>query len=359
MSKNLTRKVITTAIEKGLSYLAQSQRATGEFATYTSPRLDMTGGKERPQSVYVTTFVIHALSHLPPSPIGQQIQGQAGEFLIRQQEENGSWHYDGRFEPRTIPQDLDDTSCAVAALLQLGRRPDFSYYALLWQNEAAPGGPHYTWIGVNHSADHPLAQEVDVLINANILFCGSLLDISLPGTASYLKQVIREEAYQARTKYFSVSPHFTIYTLGRAYRDGAANILSPAMPPMIAYILTKLPPPQAQPPAFHLACLATTLLNLEGCAPDFRKSGQTWGDSGGIPPPPPELTQILGRAHLEAPLSLVSPYLTALLDQQQGDGHWPAWAVYLTYGRLYDGAPALTTALALEGLGKYLKLSGL
>jgi hypothetical protein len=83
------------------------------------------------------------------------------------------------------------------------------------------------------------------------------------------------------------------------------------------YMLNQLPPPPAEPAALHLACLAAALLNLQ------------------------------------ADLSLIEPYVTALLVCQDNDGHWPAWAVYLSYHHYYDGAPALTTALALEALSKY------
>ncbi len=307
---------IVTAIEKGLTYLARTQRPSGEFATYTSPRPDMAGAAERPKTVYTTTFVIHSLSCLPPDPLIASIQQRAGDFLAGEQEDNGAWHYDG-YNGRLIPRDLDDTSCAVAALLTLGRRPDLSFYSLLWQNEIAPGGPYYTWLGVDHTGDSLHARDVDVLVNANILFCAGLLQLPLPGVVTYIQQVIQEVAYQARSIY-CVSPHFPLYTLSRACADGRITDLALAMLVMQDYILTQLPPPAAEPSALHLACLAAALLNLQ------------------------------------ANLSLVEPYVTTLLARQENDGRWPAWGAYWgSYQRCYDGAPALTTALALETLGKY------
>jgi hypothetical protein len=304
---------IATAIEKGLTYLARSQRPSGEFATYTSPHLDMTGAKGRAKSTYVTTFVMHSLSCLPAGPIIAPMQQRAGEFLAGEQEENGAWHYDGRGRQQILP-DLDCTACAVAALLTLGRRPDLSFYSLLWQNEVAPGGPYYTWLGVDHTSDSVHARDVDVLVNANILFCTGLLNLTLLGAAAYAQQLIHNQAYLGT---YGVSPHLPIYALSRAYADGRVTALAPAMPVMQDYLLAQLLPPQTEPAALHVACLAAALLNAQ------------------------------------APLALVEPYLAALLNRQQPDGSWPAWAAYVSYNANYDGAPALTTALALEALGKY------
>src|SRR5262245_47138228 len=162
-------EAIAAAIRRGLAYLDRTQRPSGEFVTFTGSRLDLAGATRYPKSVYVTTFVIHALAHLPPEPQTAPIQRRAADFIAGEREEDGAWNYEGRGEWR-VPCDLDDTSCAVAALATLGQHPDLSFYRLLWQNEAAPGGPYYTWIGVNDRADFPYAHQVDALVNANLLF---------------------------------------------------------------------------------------------------------------------------------------------------------------------------------------------
>lgn len=309
----ISPQTLTTAIKEGLDYLAQTQRPSGEFATYTAPQPDMLGAKERAKSVYVTTFVLHSLSCLPAGPLTEHIRQRAGNFLAGEQEDNGAWHYDGR-GGRQIPADLDCTACAVAALVGLGRRPGLSFYSLLWQNEVAPGGPYYTWLGVDHTGDSVYARDVDPLVNANILFCAGLLNLSLPGTVIYAQQIIQNQTYGGT---YCVSAHLPIYALSRAYADGRLVALAPAMEIMRNYILTNLPLSRAEPSAFHLVCLTASLLNLK------------------------------------APLSVVEPSLTDLLARQQKNGCWPAWGAYVSYNYYYDGAPALTTALALEALSKY------
>jgi hypothetical protein len=312
------------AICLGLRHLSRTQRPSGEFVTYTGPDLDLTDASPYPKSVYVSTFVIHSLGYVPDTPAVAWIRKRAADFLEAEEEENGTWNYEGRGEWR-LPADLDCTCCAAAALVALGRRPPRAFYPLLWQvvrrNESAPGGPYYTWVGVNDVPDEPVAapfaQEVDPLVNANVLFCCALLGISLPGTAEYLRRVVRTEAYVGPSHY-CISPHFVIYALSRAYADGRADGLAPEVPTLREFLLKRLPSPEAEASALNLACLAAALLNL-------------------------------GAGSNE-----VEPYLDRLLDAQERDGGWPIWASWAGFPPNYDGAPALTTALALEALGKWL-----
>jgi hypothetical protein len=313
----LSTTTIEAAIAKGLTYLAYAQQPAGDFMTYTSPRLDLVEGKAYPKTVYWTTYVIHALCYLPPQPLVETIQRRAADFLSQEQEENGAWCYEGRDQQRIAP-DLDDTACATAVLFKLGHRPAFSFYHLLWQNEAAPGGPYYTLIGpVNDIPNYPHARQVNAQVNANILFCAGLLNLTLPGAIGYLQQIIEGSNYQTGNFYY-VSPYFFCYTLSRAYADGGVEALASVVPLVQDYLLHELASASTETVTFHLACAAASLLNL------------------GLQ------------------LSQVEPYLAALLARQTADGSWPGWAAQAGYAPNYDGGPALTTALALEALGKYL-----
>jgi len=59
-----------------------------------------------------------------------------------------------------------------------------------------------------------------------------------------------------------------------------------------------------------------------GCAPDFRKLGQTWGDSGDTPAPS-VLPQILGRTRLLR-VCLTFQNKGDGLSLRHGNGRWPA-----------------------------------
>ncbi len=347
VGSRLQRRAVTEAIDGGLAYLDRTQRPSGEFATFTGPSPDLIDGAPYPKSVYISTFVVHSLGFVPSSPVAKRVRRGVGDFLEAEEEDNGTWNFDGRGEWK-IPVDLDSLSCVAAALLDLQLRQPRDFFPLLWQvvrpNESAPGGPYYSYVGVigiDDDADGPLpvayAREVDSLINANILFGCGRLGIALPGTAGFLTDIVRAEEYVERSRYI-ISPHFLAYVLGRAYADGGANDLDESMPTMLAYLRTKLPPVETEVSAFNVACRAVTLLNL------------------GVEP------------------SEVEPYLAKLLLAQQPDGGWPLWAAGAGFPLNWDldwyerwpsgpasadtgwcwGSPALTTALSLEAMGKYL-----
>src|SRR5688572_19551937 len=268
MDSSPSASAVAHAIRSGVDYLSRTQLPSGGYTTYTGPRPDLVGASPYPKSVYVPAFVVHSLGFVPAEPTAARIRQRAADFLEAEEEENGTWNYEGRGEWR-LPADLDCTCCAAAALVTVGRRPPRAFYPLLWHvvrgNEAAAGGPYFTWIGTNDAPDDPraapFAREVDPLVNANVLFCCGLLGVALPGAASYLRESVEAESYVGQS-FYVVSPHFLAYAVGRAYADGDAGELAPAMPALRSYLSTKLPAPDAEVSALNLACRAVALLNL-------------------------------------------------------------------------------------------------
>ena len=327
MDTGLSTAEAVTAIRKGLDYLDANQLDSGEFVTYTGPVRDLRDAVPYPRSVYVTSFVIHSLSFLPPNPQQKRIQTRAADFL-EAEEEAGCWNYEGRGVWR-LPPDLDCTCCAVAALRILDRRSIPACYPVLWHavrpNEAAPGGPYYTYIGVDQFPDDPacapFAGDVDPLVNANVLFCGGLLGIELPGAAAYLSRIVVSEDYRGQSHYV-ISPHFVLYAISRAYADGRVGALRDVVPPAMRFLTSRLLDVDDEVSALNVACRALSLLNL--------------GAGQGV----------------------VAPLLSALLTRQEADGSWPSWAAWAGFPPNYDGSPALTTALALESIGKWLIKTG-
>jgi hypothetical protein len=300
------------AIGAAVAWLRAAQRPSGELPTLTARRADMADARAHACCVYTTTYVVHALRHVAGDPAADAVRAAAGAFLRAERNADGSWSYEGRGTTR-VPPDLDDTACAAAALLTLGERPGLELFRLLWENEAAPGGPYYTWVGVNQTPGHLLAGHCDALVNANVLLCAGLAGISLPGAAAYLADVV-ERGDLAGASDYCPEPHLLVYAIARAAIDGAVADLAPVLPALRTYAL-QLPAPPVERQPFRLACLAAALLAL--------------GDR---------------RA--------AEPYLTALPAAQQPDGSWPAAAAYSGYPPWFDGAPALTTAIALDALGR-------
>lgn len=327
-------------IASALDFLRAAQRPSGELPAYTARRPDMAEARAYPCCVYVSTFVVQALWPLADDPVAAQIRADAGAFLRAEREPDGAWCYEGR-ATRRVPPDLDDTACAMAALITLGERPDLAFYQLLWENEAAPGGPYYTWLGVNTGA-HLLTRQIDALVNANLLLCATLAGLELPGTAAYLSDAITGGRLAEASDY-CLTPHLLVYALGRVVgrqkaegRRQKPTLQSPRPAPTPSVPLSPYPPILLSPalPAllaaahslsaenpFQHACRAAALLAL--------------GD----------------RAGAESDIS-------ALIDAQQADGGWPIAAAYSGYPPHLDGSPALTTAIAVDALASWDAVTG-
>jgi hypothetical protein len=343
MAASVSTDDVAAAIEAGLAYLARTQLATGEFQTFTGPRPDLADSIPFTKSPYITTYIGHALSHLPASGMRDRIQQDIADFLEAEAEPDGTWNFQGRGNWR-LPADLDTTVCAAAALLTLGRREPRSLYRFLMHvvrpTQAAPGGPYYTYIGVNQhpeiSVFAPVTRELDVLVNVNVVFLCGLLGIAVPGATDFLMSNLHNKDFAKNNRY-CISSHFQAYTLTRAYADGNVQSLGSALPALREHMRTALDEPVAELPAFEAACLATSLLNL--------------GESAAV----------------------VRPYVNRLLASQERDGGWPIWAAGAGFPREWDwnwlarwpdgpasidrgwcwGSRTMTTALALESLAKW------
>jgi hypothetical protein len=266
----------------------------------------MAGARAYACSVYTTTFVMHALHRFAAWPKVARTLELAAKHLRAERNLDGSWSYEGR-ATRRVPPDLDDTACAAAALCLRGERPGLGFFRLLWENESAPGGPYFTWVGVN-SGGHLLARQTDALVNVNVLLCAALAGQALPGVVAYLGECCGRDLAEASV--FCLRPDLLVYCLARACADGPVPTLAPTLRVALAQL-----PAAADP--FGLACRATALV-------------------------------VAGEGAAAVPL------LEALLDTQSADGAWPVAAAYSGYPPYLDGSPALTTALALDALGRLL-----
>jgi hypothetical protein len=135
----------------------------------------------------------------------------------------GLWKHWPRSHPhhRELPPDLDDTSCASAALMQAGRTfPDNR--ELLLANRNAQG-LFYTWKLTAAQFRHPLALwlffrrtsakpfDVDAVVNANALhYLGAI-----PEVIEYLLRVLREHRESVCDKWHD-NPFVVWYFFSRA-----------------------------------------------------------------------------------------------------------------------------------------------
>lgn len=134
---------IDTAIAGGVSFLERAQLASGELPIFASTDPHMRDQCVLDPSVFPTALAAHSLSYCAAAA---GICARARSFLTAEMDCHGLWRHWTRdhvhFED--LPPDLDDTSCASAALGRGGQ--DYpSNRAMLLANRNGRG-LFYTWV---------------------------------------------------------------------------------------------------------------------------------------------------------------------------------------------------------------------
>lgn len=306
---------IGPVVQHGLSFLVRRQEADGSFASFSSPT-------ERPfrpvrswRTVFISALMLESLAGLDRQE-SIKVRNGLAKFLLSQKKDTWSFNYWSKAAPEYLkqpyPDDLDDTFCALAGLyshdpslidgVALARIVD-----LLLATEASVGGPYRTWLVPANS--QAIWLDVDVAVNSNIAYFLSLASNPLPRLEEMIGQAIADNDFSSP---YYPSPYAFIYYFSRAYKGRYRNEL-------------------------------------------LRKTRQLHKRAA---------TDMDRALCLSARLRLDDPYdlgeeVDALLSGQRRDGSWPAAAFYadpVKDGKpYYNGAPALTTAFALEALSLHMR----
>jgi len=214
------------ALARAIAFLERNQLPTGELRVFAS-------GKPDP-SVFPTAIAAHSLSF---APAAREVQQRALDFLEAEMDPRGVWRHWSRAHPHheLIPPDLDDTSCASAALLRAGRAfPDNRPLLLKNRNQR---GLFRTW---KLSLRHPLATfmffrttsakpfDVDAVVNANVLHYLGDIPETRP-VVEHLLRVLRTDGERSCDKWYE-RPFVVWYFFSRALRTiapEAGELLSP------------------------------------------------------------------------------------------------------------------------------------
>jgi hypothetical protein len=159
------------AIARAVTFLEQRQLPSGELPVLAS-------GKPDP-SIFPTALAVHCLAFAPATA---DLRERALDFLVGEMAPRGLWKHWPRTHPhhQQLPPDLDDTSCASAALLAAGRTFPDNRELLLRNRDRR--GLFRTWLWTRAQWRHPLATaafftrtsarpfDVDAVVNANVLF---------------------------------------------------------------------------------------------------------------------------------------------------------------------------------------------
>lgn len=307
------------AQKKGIGYLAANQRETGGFATYEwrERNPDKMRSLDTP---FTVSQVLYSLTFCADNPTARGIRERAAAYLIREREGPGIWRYRGRADK--VPPDVDDTSMSWAALKRDGQSiaPEALDALRAGRNEA---GLFNTWLGDPSTWAHIDSRDIDPVVNLNALLLFGLAGESIDSVCSYMVAQVDSDEYRRGSIYYPSHRAFT-NALARAYGDGGVSCLKKTVPKIREATLSLQESDGGWGNDYETALALLTLVNL--------------GERG----------------------VAVEKAVNLILSRQQLDG---AWAFATTYSgaprdggnRYMYGARAVTTALCLEALAKYVR----
>ncbi|HET7060078.1 MAG TPA: hypothetical protein VFH99_02030 [Candidatus Saccharimonadales bacterium] len=307
------KAVVDRAISTGMEYIAGQQLPNGGFASFSSPSLLPFKPEITLRTTFTPSLILAALA-AARIPGSQKVCGRTVDFLRGQAGAHWSFNYwakrtrERRMQP--YPDDLDDTFCALAALYSydpavVGAGVLAKATKLLLATEVTVGGPYRTWLVSSDS--EPVWRDIDVAVNANVAYFLTLIGSPLPKLTGFLDDAIKRR--QLGSPYYP-SARVPAYYIARGYNGKQGGEL-------IKFISGLL---DSSGTALDLALCVSSLLRLD-------------------------------------PAACPDDAVASLLRMQAADGAWPAAAFCLDPAikgqPYYNGAPALTTACALEALGLY------
>jgi len=303
------------AEEKAVLFLEKSQLPSGEFATYASPKEGM-GDSVYNTSPFITSFVAHALSSANQTGKAGEMKHRAAEFIKSQKKEGATWNFWGLNEKGLYPEppdDLDDTSCAAAVLVENGEsiQVDFEEYR-------AENGAFFTWFAEREN-------DIDCVVNANILFFYALQGKEDSRLCSYLNEAVESQGYLECTNYYPVSRFAFPYAISRAFADANASCIEHSLPRLQSFLLS-------------------------------RQENGVWGNDLD------NALAVVSLLNLGFEGEELDKGIRNIKSRQKQDGSWESQAFFTgpynckkTGQCTYFGSAELTTAISLEAIAKYRK----
>ncbi len=303
---------------QSLAFLLSQLQTDGAFLAYYSTDQEDFTTSATYHSVFSTSLIACSLAELTEDPIAAQILQKTTTFLLNQKSDYWSFNYWQKDSPEAIkmpyPDDMDDTSCALSALYLT--RPELftgevlaQIVSMLTIAERSAGGPYYTWLV---PADAPaIWHDIDIVVNSNIAYFLSLLEIELPQLNDYIDDHVQGCIFDS--PYY---PHIfpAAYFLSRFYKGKNKRSL-------IECILQKQNKKGYWSNPSQTALAILTLLNL-----NYPKN---------------KLQQAINY-----------------LESSHQNGHWDVYAFYIGANPVknkthYSGSEALTTTFCLQALHRF------
>lgn len=310
---------LSSAIRRGLAWLASEQQSDGSFLCLVSTTMDDYRQADTVPAIVPTNIVLSSLIRCS-SPLAETIKQKAAAFLLGEKNEFWSFNYWFRrsewYTKEPYPDDVDDTFCALAALYEYC--PELfdgnvlaKIITMLTSAEKQEGGPYDMWLVPPEG--RKTWNDVDLVVNSNVGFFLSLLDVSLPGLNAFIESSIDKEKYEF--PYNTIYPG--IYFISRFYRGGRVEYL-------IQTLLSAQEENGAWQNPLRTALALTALMNLSG----------------------------------DRHLSCIEKGIEYLQQTQGQDGGWPVASFFfqmrMAHKTLYAGSVSTTTALCVEALQRFV-----
>lgn len=222
-------KLINEAISSGVKFILKNQKSDGGFESRTYSEQSPANFTVH-RTVFFPALITLCLSSIQ-TPESHAVKKRIRNFLLKNRSQNWTFNYwakgtDRKKEPM-LPDDLDDTACALSAISLNPDGLSGKALALAVKNliacEKNHGGPYFTWL-----SNQPSAKTIDLAVNSNIAYFLSLHKAFPEKLHTFLEEnIIQNNLYSQY--YLGKLP--VIYFISRSYKGGRKdkiikNILS-------------------------------------------------------------------------------------------------------------------------------------
>lgn len=145
-------------------------------------------------------FALHSISLINPDEKTKEINEwivRTSSYLKELGDKKYSFSYWDESESdklkQLLPDDLDDTALCLSALQKAGVEISEKFFLKIINQETKPGGPYYTWYVDRKSDVKGEWNDIDVVVNANLLYSMALFGITLSRTEEFLLDCIKND----------------------------------------------------------------------------------------------------------------------------------------------------------------------